>query len=69
MFKGRESCSLNLVMLNFTRYQWSVGLTDHDVPVGIFDPEHDRVWHDAGQLNFVVFTSTPGRYRFDAKSM
>ncbi|XP_052707847.1 uncharacterized protein LOC128183063 isoform X2 [Crassostrea angulata] len=42
-------------------YQWSVGLTAHDVPVGIFDPEHDRVWHDAGQLNFVVFTTTPGQ--------
>uniref|UniRef100_K1RER5 Uncharacterized protein n=1 Tax=Magallana gigas TaxID=29159 RepID=K1RER5_MAGGI len=47
-------------------YQWSVGFTDHDVPVGIFDPEYNRVWHDAGQLNFVVFTTNPGHDVWDS---
>lgn len=64
IFNGRKSCALNSTILNFTRYQWSVGFTDHDVPVGIFDPEYDRVWHDAGQQDFVVFTTKPGRYSF-----
>nr|XP_034332757.1 uncharacterized protein LOC105327902 isoform X2 [Crassostrea gigas] len=42
-------------------YQWSVGYTEHDVPVGIFDPERKRVWHDAGQLTFVIYTTMRGR--------
>ncbi|XP_062606252.1 uncharacterized protein LOC134268062, partial [Saccostrea cucullata] len=43
-------------------YQWSVGFTDHDVPAGIFDPQHERVWHDAGQNNFIIFTTEQGQY-------
>eukprot|EP00105_Crassostrea_gigas_P011291 XP_011426884.1 PREDICTED: uncharacterized protein LOC105327902 [Crassostrea gigas] len=42
-------------------YQWSVGFTEHDVPVGIFDPERERVWHDDGQLTFVIYTLMRGR--------
>ncbi|XP_061176007.1 uncharacterized protein LOC133184958 [Saccostrea echinata] len=43
-------------------YQWSVGFTLNDVPVGIFDPQHDRVWHDAGQNKFITYTTDPGHY-------
>ncbi|XP_056015772.1 uncharacterized protein LOC125675332 [Ostrea edulis] len=43
-------------------YQWSVGFTDHDAPTGLFDSEHDRVWHDAGQNNFIISTTIPGQY-------
>ena len=34
--------------------------TNHDVQAGIFDPEHDRVWHDAGQETFVVYATKQG---------
>lgn len=43
------------------RYQWSVGFTNHDDPTGIFDRQHERMWQDAGQLNFVVYNTKPGR--------
>ncbi|XP_078321865.1 uncharacterized protein LOC111103999 isoform X3 [Crassostrea virginica] len=49
-------------------YQWSVGFTDHDVPAGIFDPQHDRVWHDAGQQTFVVYTTKQGEVLEEAIS-
>ena len=50
-----------LSLIYLIRYQWSVGFTDHDVPAGIFDPQHDRVWHDAGQQTFVVYTTKQGQ--------
>ena len=52
-----------LSLISFIRYQWSVGFTDHDVPAGILDPQHDRVWHDAGQQTFVVYTTKRGQNR------
>ncbi|XP_061193435.1 uncharacterized protein LOC133201664 [Saccostrea echinata] len=43
-------------------YQWSVGITDGDEPSGIFNLEKDRVWHDAGQNNFIIFSTDKGQF-------
>ncbi|XP_078322971.1 uncharacterized protein LOC111122905 [Crassostrea virginica] len=41
-------------------YQWSAGLTDKDTPTGIFHKELELVWHDAGQNNYVIFSTKTG---------
>ncbi|XP_062616047.1 uncharacterized protein LOC134277752 [Saccostrea cucullata] len=41
-------------------YEWSVGLTQNSEPTGIFHQEVDRVWQDAGQNNFMIFSTNPG---------
>ncbi|XP_061177042.1 uncharacterized protein LOC133185758 [Saccostrea echinata] len=43
-------------------YQWSVGFTEHDMPFGIFDPQNDTVWIDAGQNNSTTYITAPGQY-------
>lgn len=55
---------LRNIFLVLSRYQWSVGLTSNDVPTGIFQKELERVWHDAGQNNFIVFSVKPGMLCF-----
>ncbi|XP_053400998.1 uncharacterized protein LOC128557563 isoform X2 [Mercenaria mercenaria] len=42
-------------------YEWSVGESVHDTPLGVFDTVTDRVWHDAGQDNSCIFTVDRGR--------
>lgn len=32
------------------------------MPTGIFHKEFEVVWHDAGQNDFIIFTTTPGLY-------
>ncbi|XP_061176006.1 uncharacterized protein LOC133184957 [Saccostrea echinata] len=49
-------------------YQWSVGFTKHDVPFGIFDPQNDIVWNNAGQNKFITYITDPGNYLTEAVS-
>jgi hypothetical protein len=40
-----------------------VGLTNNDLPTGIFHKERERVWYDAGQNDFIIFSTKPGTFR------
>ncbi|XP_053400999.1 uncharacterized protein LOC128557566 [Mercenaria mercenaria] len=42
-------------------YEWSVGESIYDSPLGVFDTVTDKVWHDAGQDNSCVFVVERGR--------
>ncbi|XP_053398947.1 uncharacterized protein LOC128556937 [Mercenaria mercenaria] len=42
-------------------YEWSVGDSFYDSPIGVFDTKTDKVWHDAGHDNSCVFTVDRGR--------
>ncbi|XP_053398434.1 uncharacterized protein LOC128556766 [Mercenaria mercenaria] len=42
-------------------YEWSVGESDHDAPLGVFDTVTDKVWHELGQDSYCVFTVDRGR--------
>ncbi|XP_060577218.1 uncharacterized protein LOC132734491 [Ruditapes philippinarum] len=42
-------------------YEWSVGESDHDTPLGVFDVVKEKVWHEIGQNKDIVFTVDRGR--------
>lgn len=57
----KRSASITLLSYH-RRYQWSIGLTSNDVPTGVFHKELERVWHDAGQNIFFIFSTKPGMW-------
>ena len=44
------------------RYEWSVGVSDSDLPEGIFDETTEKVWHDAANNTKWVFTLQRGTF-------
>jgi len=42
------------------RYEWSVGISDSDLPEGVFDDKTERVWHDAATNTRWVFSLPRG---------
>ncbi|XP_062576068.1 uncharacterized protein LOC134237945 [Saccostrea cucullata] len=49
-------------------YQWSVGITNHEVPFGVLDPQNDIVWNDAGQNKFITYITTSGQSLIESVS-
>jgi hypothetical protein len=49
-----------LYYCNWLRYEWSVGESDFDDPIGVFDKIKDKVWHEIGHGNDIVFTVDRG---------
>jgi hypothetical protein len=41
-----------------------VGLSNINLPTGIFHKERERVWHDAGQNDFIIFSTKPGTFSY-----
>ncbi|VDH98686.1 Hypothetical predicted protein, partial [Mytilus galloprovincialis] len=42
-------------------YEWSVGITESNEPVGIIDSSVDNIWHPCGQINYAVYTLPRGK--------
>ncbi|XP_060604506.1 uncharacterized protein LOC132757271 [Ruditapes philippinarum] len=41
--------------------EWSVGESDDDLPLGVFDKVKEKLWHEIGQDNSIVFTVDRGK--------
>ena len=50
------------MILFYLRYEISVGLTDQDEPVGIFDVANERHWFDVGQSLEATITFNKGSF-------
>ncbi|WAR04731.1 hypothetical protein MAR_020100, partial [Mya arenaria] len=43
------------------QYEWSIGESNEDEPMGVFDQKTDRVWHDAGSHMSWMYTLPRGQ--------
>ena len=46
---------------NIARFEWSMGLKDHDVGVDIFDRRTERIWHSTGRQQNVTYCLPPDK--------